>query len=79
MSTVEKVQRKETFKSYEAGGGTMYIPILSNIFPKLFNNQSKEILKYFIITSNTKYRVNEAIYNKLKVGDRFNSKDSFYA
>jgi len=79
MKSNRRVKRKETFKSYEAGGGSLYIPLISDLFPKWFKHEPKEKLKYFIITSDTKYRVEEKVYHRLEVGDHFNPQDSYYA
>ena len=36
---LEKVQKKECEISYEAGSGGLSIPILGNLFPKLFSKE----------------------------------------
>lgn len=76
---MEKVVRKETEPSWEAGGGKLYIPILGDLFPKRYSQEPKETLKYFIITETTKYQVEKENYEKLNIGDEFDEKmDIFY-
>lgn len=79
MSRVNKVTRKEKKTSYEAGSGTLYIPIISDLFPKLFKQNMRSTHKFYIISDNTKYQVKEDVYNKLKEGDYFNKNLSLFA
>lgn len=60
-SVVKKIEEK----SYEAGSGALYSPILGNLFPKLWEQRMRETRKYYIFTSETKYEVNKEMYNSL--------------
>ncbi len=43
---------------YEVGSGALYIPILANIFPKMYGQKMKKTTKSFIITDNNeKYEI----------------------
>ncbi|MCK5856935.1 MAG: hypothetical protein KAG64_05565 [Bacteroidales bacterium] len=64
-----KVQKKESFTSYESGSGSLYIPILGDLFPKLFNLKMKPTGRYYLIINNTRMRFDEASYNSVKEGD----------
>ena len=63
------VKDKYTEKSYEAGSGMLYIPILGNLFPKLWNQKMRESLKYFIATEGYTYEVEESEYELFQIGE----------
>ena len=65
------VDTKSAESSYEAGSGVLFIPILGNLFPKLWGQKMRETKKYFIFASGNKYEVDEGIYNDFKEGDDF--------
>ena len=65
----DRVQRKEAFISHETGSGTLYIPVLGNLFPKLFSIKMKSNNRYYLIISNTRYRVEEELYHAVNEGD----------
>ena len=64
----KKIEEKTEEKSYEAGSGALYIPILGDLFPKLWGQKMRETRKFFIFTNDAKYEVNEDIYNELEKG-----------
>ena len=76
---MEKVVSKKIEKSFEAGSGALYIPILGNIFPKLWGQKMNEKKKYLIFTEKYKYQVEEDDYNKLEEGDKFDKSLSVFA
>jgi Ca2+/Na+ antiporter len=64
-----KVSGKHNKTSNEAGSGTLYIPILGDLFPKLWGQKSEpNYLVYFII-DNYRYEVNKELYDKVKEGE----------
>jgi hypothetical protein len=67
----KRVEKKIEEKSYEAGSGALYIPILGDLFPKLWGQKMRETRKYFIFTSDTKYEVEKDVYDDLKKGTDF--------
>ncbi len=62
----KRVDKKIEEKSYEAGSGTLFIPILGNLFPKLWGQKMRETRKYFIFTIDTNYEVDKEVYDDLK-------------
>jgi hypothetical protein len=64
-----KVQKKETYTSYETGSGSLYIPVLGDLFPKLFSIKMRSTGRYYLIINNTRMRMAEDVYQKAKVGD----------
>ncbi len=67
---IDTVQRKEAFISHETGSGTLFIPVLGNLFPKLFSIKMKSGNRYYLIISNTRYRVEEELYNAVTEADQ---------
>lgn len=76
---MQKVVEKVIETSYEAGSGMLYIPILADIFPKLFNQKMREFEKYKIYTEKYNYEVKKEDYLSLKVGDTFDENLSIYS
>lgn len=63
--------KKRIEKSYEAGSGNLFIPVLGNLFPKLWGQEMKEINKYLIYSNGNEYEVNEDLFNKITEGSHF--------
>ena len=63
------VKDKYTEKSHEAGSGMLYIPILGNLFPKLWDQKMRETFKYFIVTENYTYEVEMGEYEEFQIGE----------
>jgi hypothetical protein len=76
---MEKVVSKIVEKSYEAGSGSLYIPILGDISPKNWGQKMAENDIFIIITEKHRYQVKEEDYNKLKEGDDFDENLSIFA
>ncbi len=66
-----KVEEKIEEKSYEAGSGALFIPILGDLFPKIWGHKMNESIKYYILSNNYKYEVDIKTYNELKIGNDF--------
>ena len=75
---MKKVVSKKVEKSFEAGSGAMYIPILGDLFPKLFGQEMNESNKYFIFTEEYRYEVSEEHYAAINAGDAFDEKMSLF-
>lgn len=75
---MEKVVSKKIEKSHEAGSGALYIPILGDIFPKIWGHKMKETNKYLVFTETYRYEVSEENYNKIEVGEDFNKEMSLF-
>lgn len=64
---------KEFVKDYEAGSGSLHIPILGDLFPKLFSSTMKPINRWFLIVDVDKvyrYEVSEEVYNAVSIQDK---------
>ncbi|MGA3014947.1 MAG: hypothetical protein ABSD71_13045 [Bacteroidales bacterium] len=62
---IERIVRKEEIIDYEAGSGTLDIPILSNLFPKLFRRAMRPIKILYLVIDNNRYPVDESFYNSV--------------
>ncbi|MEZ7885454.1 MAG: hypothetical protein QMB39_09355 [Bacteroidales bacterium] len=60
-------EKKEEFCS-EPGSGMLYIPVLGDLFPKLWGQKMNMIKRYFIVANNYKHEVNIDIYSTLEEG-----------
>ena len=60
------VDEKKEENSYEAGSGSLYIPGLGELSPKLWGQKMRETKKYFIISNDNKYDMDKETYDKLK-------------
>ena len=67
--SVKKIIEKHTEKSYEAGSGSLYIPVLGDIFPKLWRQEMRETTKYFIVTETYKHEVEKHEYEMFEIGE----------
>lgn len=72
VSEKAEVQSKEFTVSYEAGSGMLYIPILGNLFPKLWFQKMRPKDCYHLIINNTRYGVDKELYEAVSQGDDVN-------
>lgn len=64
---------KEYKADYEAGSGSLHIPILGDLFPKLFSSEMKPINRWFLIVRTDalyRYEVTKEVYEEALVGDK---------
>lgn len=67
------VIEKEYIKDYEAGSGSLHIPILGNLFPKLFSQEMRPLDRWFLIVDTAaiyRYEVTEDVYQSVNIGDK---------
>ena len=64
-----KVQKKESYTSHETGSGSLHIPVLGNLFPKLFSIKMRSKNRYYLIINNTRMRMSEEVYKSAKEGE----------
>lgn len=69
------VLKKEYFIDHEAGSGSLYIPILEDLFPSLFGSKMEPYDRYVIIVEVTldelyKYGTSKEVYDQLSIGDK---------
>jgi len=65
------VQKKIEETSWEAGSGTLFIPILGNLFPKLWGQGMSDTKKYYIFSDDNRYEVEKDVFNSLQKNDDF--------
>ena len=56
----------------EAGSGALYIPILGDLFPKLWGQKMRTLKKHIAVANDFEYELSEELYNKLKEGEFLN-------
>lgn len=68
------VEYKEYFTDSEAGSGSLYVPILGDIFPNLFGQKMKPMDRWFVFVhienSLYKYEIEKDIYDQILIGDK---------
>ncbi len=67
------VIRKFCQEQYEPGSGRLYLPILGNIFPKLFKLSMKPSDRWFVVVQNEsfyRYEVAKEVYDAVVIGDK---------
>ncbi|WP_133250001.1 hypothetical protein [Marinifilum breve] len=66
---IHTVQKKEDRTSYEAGSGTLHIPILGDLFPKLWSQEMKKNYLMYLIIKNTRFEVSKELYDQVNIGE----------
>jgi hypothetical protein len=69
-STDKLLQNKVEKMDYEAGSGNLYIPILGDLFAKLWGQKMKQAMRYYLIVDNVEYNVDNELYLKVNQGDK---------
>ena len=64
-----KITRKEKQKTYEAGSGSLSVPILGNLFPKIWGQEMKSRYRFNLIINQARYEVEKDLYDKANEGD----------
>lgn len=73
------VNSKKARVDYEAGSGAMFIPILGHLFPKLWGQKMRKVMKYEIEIDGKMYGVDECNFGKINKGDIVNLYFSEYS
>ncbi|MDA3865535.1 MAG: hypothetical protein PF489_02170 [Salinivirgaceae bacterium] len=63
------LQAKKQETSYEAGSGMLYIPILGDIFPRVWGQKMRPAQKYFFKVEGERHEVDEQTFNSTNAGD----------
>ena len=66
---IEKIERKKHEIDYEAGSGALFIPILGNLFPKLWGQKMKEYSKYTLVVNGVGFDVEKELFDSVVEGD----------
>ena len=64
----ETVQKKEARRSGEPGSGVLYIPILGDLFPKLWGQEMRMTSLYSLVIGSVRYNVAEETFAKVEEG-----------
>jgi len=62
-TVVKQVADKGVEKSYEAGSGLPYIPILGDLFPRLWKMKPRDTDLYYLVIEGHKYAVEKEIFD----------------
>lgn len=65
------VEAKSNTSSYKPGSGVLYMPILTELFPKLRGKKMRKIEKYIFIANNREYEVDKETYHSLEESSTF--------
>ncbi|NDV83535.1 hypothetical protein [Bacteroides sp. 51] len=64
---------KEFKQDYEAGSGSLTIPVLSDLFPSLFEQKMKAVDRYFALVKIGdevyRYEIDSRLYNEINKDD----------
>jgi hypothetical protein len=60
---VEQVEKKRHKVDYEAGSGVLYIPILGDLFPRLWKPKMNEYSKYILTLKGVEYDVEKELFD----------------
>lgn len=77
--TLVKVDQKMKIKSEEAGSGVWFIPILGNLFPKLWSVNMKEVDVYYLVINGFRYEVEKEFFDTIKEGDEIERHTAKYS
>ena len=75
----EKVISKIKETNHEAGSGNLYIPILGDLFPKLWGQKMDDSVKYYLIINHIKYPIGEDLFHLVNENDFVNIHYSKYS
>ena len=65
----EKIEKKKHEIDYEAGSGVLYIPILGNLFPKLWGHRMKAYSKYILVIKGVAHDVEKELFDSIVEGN----------
>jgi len=66
---IEKIEKKKHYIDYEVGSGALFIPILGNLFPKLWGHRMKEYSKYTLVIKGVGHDVEKELFDSVEEGD----------
>ena len=69
IARIKQVIMKYQEISHEAGSGVLYIPILGDLFPKLWGQKMRPIQVCYLNIDNYRYRVEKELYDIVEDGD----------
>lgn len=63
------IEKKENSISYEVGSGSIEIPLLGSLFPKIWGQKMGSSDKYIFIISGIPYETDKDLFNRVQEGD----------
>ena len=63
------IQKKEYKVDFEAGSGSLYIPVLGDLFPNLWGQKMNPVDKWILVIDNTTYPVDKEFYDRVSECD----------
>jgi hypothetical protein len=72
------VEKKENTVDYEVGSGSLYIPGLGKLFPKIWGQEMKSFNVLRLTIDGEEYSVGKEIYENVKEGDSIELHWSYY-
>ena len=76
---IEKIERKKHEIDYEVGSSALFIPILGNLFPKLWGQKMKEYSKYTLVVKGVGFDVEKELFDSVVEGDLIEVHSSKYS
>ena len=73
---IEKIDKKNHIIDYEAGSGSLYIPGLGDLFPKLWGQEMRSYSKYVLTIKGIENNVEKELFDNVKEGDLIEVHDS---
>lgn len=70
------VNKKKYEVDYEAGRGSLSIPILGDLFPNLWGPTMNQVNRWIVVVDNTEYSVGKDFYDRIKEGDSVEINDA---
>ncbi len=67
--TTAGIQCKVTATDYEPGSGSLYIPILGDLFPKLWGQEMKRLQRYSLVVDGIGHSVDKMLFDRVAEGD----------
>ncbi len=63
------IQKKEYKLDFEARSGSLYIPVLGDLFPNLWGQKMNPVDRWILVIDNTTYNVDKDFYDRVSEGD----------
>lgn len=64
------IQKKEYKVDFETGSGSLYIPVLGDLFPNLWGQKMNPVDKWILTIDNMIYTVDKDFYDSVSEGDK---------
>lgn len=77
--TLVKIDEKIVVNTEEAGSGVLYIPILGELFPRLWGQKMKDIETYYLLIKGFRHEVDREFYESVNIGEEVERHSSKYS